>query len=996
MDNLTLGSGLTFSYTTGIVTDPYWSNVTFLENFESPQTAFVDSSTNNQAVTIAAGVPLPNYNKPFTVTSGSIYFNGSTSLSVPTSSALYQFTGDFTVECWAYISSTSTTRNMICNWPGLNANNCAWNFQIYGPTGRLRFSYGIGGGNFAIDATTTTIPLNTWFHAAVTRSGSTVRLFVNGVQDATTGTVSGTLHNNPSPVYIGVLNPGEGQYWLGNISNARVVKGVAVYTTGFTPSTLPLPATQSANVYGSPSAAITGTQTSLLMNFTNLGMQNNTTFADVSTYASTVTATGAPYYAGLTPFTNTYPGSIKFNGTTQYLQNTSATSVPTGTGAYTVEGWVRFNSITANVGQTWMESATSGGFFFGLGIAYNGSNNGFRIGKSLVADCEYCNFTFSLNTWYHLAVVRSGTTIYFFVNGVQQTTQAGSQSTGSYSWPATSSSRVGASNGNTSFSNGWLSNWRTVNGVALYTANFTPSTLPLPATQSANVYGNPSAAITGTQTGYLLSTQTGGFYDLSTSGQQITNTTSSTTVKTVSATQQFKFGTQSNTLLPTAYQTVIDDTSLQYGTNDFTIEGWVYTNVAGVVYGLINKGASTPTGWSLEINASNQLVWYSTGTAVKTSTTTIPASTWTYVAISRSGTNLYMFINGTLQGTAGTDSANYNQTTNMIIGATRALGNGLNGYLDDLRITRYTARYTASFAAPTAAFPTIPGPSVDYLIVGGGGGGGGFTGAGGGAGGVLTGTFNNITAQAYAVTVGLGGAGGITANRGANGNVSTFNSFSSAGGGGGGTNSDGGSQTKMSGLPGGSGGGGSVDNGTGTGGAGNTPSTSPSQGSTGGIAYTPWGGGGTGIYATGGGGGASAVGANATTTKSGDGGAGVSSSISGTATTYGGGGGGGVFRASGTADAGGLGGAGGGGRGYGSSLFPAASGTPNTGGGGGGQGQNLTTIAGSGANGIVIIRYLTDGTNGVSNTSTGGTKTTSGAYTIHTFTITGTFTAVLT
>jgi hypothetical protein len=42
----------------------------------------------------------------------------------------------------------------------------------------------------------------------------------------------------------------------------------------------------------------------------------------------------------------------------------------------------------------------------------------------------------------------------------------------------------------------------------------------------------------------------------------------------------------------------------------------------------------------------------------------------------------------------------------MIIGATRALGNGLNGFLDDLRITKGIARYTASFAAPTAAFPT--------------------------------------------------------------------------------------------------------------------------------------------------------------------------------------------------------------------------------------------------------------------------------------------------
>jgi hypothetical protein len=976
-----------------IVTDPYWSNVTFLENFEAPQTAFVDGSTNNQAVTVSAGIPLPNYNSPFTSTSGSMYFNGSTSISVPTSSALYQFTGDFTVECWVYLTSYAT-RNTISNWPGLVASNCAWVMQV-SATGRLVFAYGIGGTNVSVVGTSTTVPLNTWTHIAVTRSGTTLRLFVNGVQDATSPTVSGTLNNNPSPLYIGVLNPGESQYWLGNISNARVVKGVAVYTTGFTPSTLPLPATQSANVYGNPSAAITGTQTSLLMNFTNLGMQNNTTFADISTITATPTVTGTPYYAGLTPFTNTYPGSINFGATGRYITTPTNTAYSFGTGDFTVEFWLYpTNSVNASalVG-VWSGVAATSAWLFTRG---NGDITRLRFGfcdGSAVNFVESSTGAIANNVWQHIVAVRSGGTFRMYVNGTQVYSASNSLNIHN---PSTVLAVMSVPSSSPTFdTTGYVSNLRIVKGVGVYTSAFTPSTLPLPATQSANTYGNPSAAITGTQTSLLIPGTTGGFQDLSNSGQRITNTTSTTSVKTVSATQQFKFGTQSNTLLPTAYQTVIDDTTIQFGTNDFTIEGWVYTNAAGVVYGLINKGASTPTGWSLEINASNQLVWYSAGTAIKTSTTTIPASTWTYVAITRNGTNLYMFINGTLQGTVGTDSANYNQTNNMIIGATRALGNGLNGYLDDLRITRYTARYTASFTAPTAAFPTTPGPSVEYLIVGGGGGGGGLTGAGGGAGGVLTGTFNNITAQAYTVTVGLGGAGGTGGNQGANGNVSTFNSFSSAGGGGGGTNNNGSGVGPANGRAGGSGGGASNDaGGNGTVGAGNTPSTSPSQGNNGGIAYVPWGTGG--VYVTGGGGGASAVGANATVSKAGDGGAGVSSSISGTAVTYGGGGGGGAYRISGTADAGGLGGAGGGGRGYGSSLFPAASGTPNTGGGGGGQGQNSGSIAGSGGSGIVIIRYLTNGTNGVSNTSTGGTKTTSGAYTIHTFTSSGTFTAVLT
>lgn len=954
--------------------DPYWSNVTFLENFESPQTAFVDGSTNNTAITLLNS-PIPNYSTPFTGVGSSAYFNGSSTISTAANTNFQFGTGDFTIEFWMKLNIASNPQIMYDSRPLGVLSTPVPTIYILGSLLR----YYVNNNNYING--NTTILSNVWYAVSVSRSGTNTRMFLNGVQQGST--FVDTINYNASARVVlggeGYVSPGFTT--TGYLTNVRVSKGIGYYTTTYTPSTVPL----TSNIY-----------TSLLMNFTNLGMQNNTTFADVSTFAAPITAVSTPYYAGLTPFTNTYPGSINFGASGRYITAPTNTAYSFGTGDFTVEGWIYpTNSVNASalVG-VWSGVVATSAWLFTRG---NGDISRLRFGfcnGSSVTFVESSTGAIANNVWQHIAAVRSGGTFRMYVNGVQVYSAANSSNIqnpstvlGLMAIPAESP---------TYDTTGYLSNLRIVKGVGVYTSAFTPSTLPLPATQSANVYGNPSAAITGVQTSLLVPGTTGGFQDLSNSGQRITNTTSTTTVKTVSATQQFKFGTQSNTLLPTAYQTVIDDTSLQYGTNDFTIEGWVYTNVAGVVYGLINKGASTPTGWSLEINASNQLVWYSTGTAVKTSTTTIPASTWTYVAISRSGTNLYMFINGTLQGTAGTDSANYNQTTNMIIGATRALGNGLNGFLDELRITRYIARYTASFAAPTAAFPTIPGPSVDYLIVGGGGGGGGFTGAGGGAGGVLTGTFNNITAQAYAVTVGLGGAGGIAGNQGANGNVSTFNSFSSAGGGGGGSNGNGGGLNKQNGLAGGSGGGGSLDSGLGTGGAGNTPSTSPSQGSTGGIAYTPWGGGGTGIFATGGGGGASAVGANGTTTKSGDGGAGVSSSISGTATTYGGGGGGGVFRVSGTADAGGLGGAGGGGRGYGSSLFAAASGTPNTGGGGGGQGQNLSTIAGSGANGIVIIRYLTDGTNGVSNTSTGGTKTTSGAYTIHTFTITGTFTAVLT
>jgi hypothetical protein len=72
------------------------------------------------------------------------------------------------------------------------------------------------------------------------------------------------------------------------------------------------------------------------------------------------------------------------------------------------------------------------------------------------------------------------------------------------------------------------------------------------------------------------------------------------------------------------------------------------------------------------------------------------------------------------------------------------------------------------------------------------------------------------------------------------------------------------------------------------------------------------------------------------------------------------------------------------------------SGLAGTGGGGGGGDvfSSGGTYAGAGGSGVVIVRYKTDGSDGISPSSTGGTKTTSGIYTIHTFTSSGTFTVV--
>ena len=273
--------------------------------------------------------------------------------------------------------------------------------------------------------------------------------------------------------------------------------------------------------------------------------------------------------------------------------------------------------------------------------------------------------------------------------------------------------------------------------------------------------------------------------------------------------------------------------------------------------------------------------------------------------------------------------------------------------------------------------------NVDYLMVAGGGGGGGSKtgnsgGGGGGAGGMLQNTAS-LSSNTYSITVGQGGTGGIggygTGNGGCTGDDgtdSTFNSLTAIGGGGGaGGSGQGGNCAHGVGNDGGSGGGegtygqyGTTSSpyyGTGTSGQGNN-----------GGAQVP--------YGTGGGGGAGSVGGTGTSSTSGSGGDGLSSSITGTATFYAGGGGGAGYDSNGGTGGSSIGGDGGA-HGGTSNAYGGGNGVANTGSGGGGASICTSwacssgAVGGSGSDGIVIVKYVDDG----SITATGGTVTTTSA-----------------
>lgn len=154
----------------------------------------------------------------------SLYLDGNGDYLVVPASTDFLFTGDFTIEAWVY--PTAGSDSII----GMNGSVIALKF---GGDNKFRlYANGWSIGSASADA------LNTWHHVAVSRSGSTVRMYVNGVQVATT-TDSGNIGSSSSPLRIGTDT--EFVMFAGYIDDLRVTKGVARYTAGFTPPTEPFP-----------------------------------------------------------------------------------------------------------------------------------------------------------------------------------------------------------------------------------------------------------------------------------------------------------------------------------------------------------------------------------------------------------------------------------------------------------------------------------------------------------------------------------------------------------------------------------------------------------------------------------------------------------------------------------------------------------------------------------------------------------------------------------
>jgi hypothetical protein len=448
------------------------------------------------------------------------------------------------------------------------------------------------------------------------------------------------------------------------------------------------------------------------------GGQNNT-FLDTSTNNFTVTRNGNTTQGSFNPFVSTYPysvatngGSGYFDGTGDYLTVPDNAAFNLAANDFTIECWVYLTTIANTPIIAAQTNTLKSVMSFFIYITPTGS-----IGTEIQTTGSFYRGIYSTvgtivtNTWYHVAFVRNGNTNRQYINGVQTGTIS---VTGDIVRDSADVVSIGAKNISSSQdTTGYISNFRLVNGTCLYPSGttFTPPTAPLTAvTNTALLLGMSNAAIF--DNAILNNLETVASAQISTS--------------------VFKYGTGSMKFNGAGDVLVIPNkAAIRLGgfRSPFTMECWIYptatpTGSVGYIVGdWVTGAASGPSNYAWYADGTNITFYgvsygnsYYDAGGIVLAGGAYSNNVWTHIAVCYDGTTLRTFLNGSVVASGAWTGLSTNlgsYAANVGIGnvATAPTGYGYIGYIDDLRLTRNIARYTATFTPPTSAFPNL-GPTT--------------------------------------------------------------------------------------------------------------------------------------------------------------------------------------------------------------------------------------------------------------------------------------------
>ena len=189
---------------------------------------------------------------------------------------------------------------------------------------------------------------------------------------------------------------------------------------------------------------------------------------------------------------------------------------------------------------------------------------------------------------------------------------------------------------------------------------------------------------------------------------------SSGTPKTITAfgnaaysTAQSKFGSGSIALDGNGdYLSTPANAAFNFGAGSFTIEAWVYVLSNSNDWFLVSSSGTGGLFFGYRVTSFSYWGFGRTGVAWDGNFGgSPPAPGWNHVALCRNGSSIRLFLNGTQLGSTLTNSTSYDVSTTTLTVGSQGANFYMHGYIDELRITKGVARYTANFTPPTAPFP---------------------------------------------------------------------------------------------------------------------------------------------------------------------------------------------------------------------------------------------------------------------------------------------------
>ena len=656
------------------------SNVVLMIHGDGTGQNFLDSSYSQHTVS-AIGTGVQHSTSAFKFGDSSLWFPGNDNNYLKISDNISDFdfgSGNFTIDFWLQASEEKQYQYLLVRWEG-DVLKKLW--MVRADENKITFlARNPEGSNFInFTGVTPIVPDGSFHHIAIVRSGSSVKLFIDGIQDGEQTGVSGSVQTHSSvPLQIGQYSTSYDYNYKGYIDEIRISKGIARWTENFTVPFRPyydLPAEPTISLQ-EPSSTTSNDATPT---FRVSGVQNGYT---VGLYKST--GSGC----------DTLLKEVVASGTTVDITTDTLTDGTYSLYVKVVQNEGGYSSSCSAVGADYVLDLTAPDPPSALTLVDPTPDSG----------SPYFDSTPTFN----MSGVVSGDTIGLYFN---------SSCTNSAASGTASSTTINLTSSNI-----------TSDGTHTYYVDATDPVGNKSSCSTANVAYEFAFVCTldDSNTTLLVHSNTINgstiFTDSAASSHTLTKNGN-----VIHSTDQKKFGSSSIYFDGTGgFLNISNHDDFKFGNGDFTVEAFVYFSELStshqVPMSFWTGGGAFNKAWNFDANPNLSVFSFQVSSdgsyePIYIDSTTIPQTgQWYHIAIERSGDTFRLYINGTKEASGTYTGSVYNTTADLMIGGRNNTGK-MNGYIDEIRISK-TARYNTdgSFTVPTTPFCDVT-PATPAIVL---------------------------------------------------------------------------------------------------------------------------------------------------------------------------------------------------------------------------------------------------------------------------------------